>query len=66
MSAESLRVGGLTLEVRRSRRRRTLELIVDRDGTLKVYAPEDTPTNEMVPWVRRKQLWIHGKLATKA
>jgi predicted metal-dependent hydrolase len=65
MSTESLRVDGLTLELRRSPRRRTLELMVDRDGAVKIYAPQGARSDELARWVRRKLLWLHGKLAAK-
>ena len=41
--SETLEIGGLTFEVRRSRRRQTLGLTVDRRGELRIHAPENTP-----------------------
>ena len=40
--SETLEVGGLTFEVRRSLRRKTLGLTVDRGGELRLHAPENT------------------------
>jgi predicted metal-dependent hydrolase len=63
--SETLEVGGLTFDVRRSVRRKTLGLTVDRGGELVVYAPEDAATSELVGWARSRLLWVHGKLASK-
>jgi predicted metal-dependent hydrolase len=62
---ETLEVGGLTFDVRRSIRRRTLALTVDRGGALVIHAPEDTTDHELAQWTRSKLLWVHGKLALK-
>jgi predicted metal-dependent hydrolase len=62
---EMLEVGGLTVEMRRSGRRRTLGLTVDRHGELLVHAPEGEPTTRIETWVRSKQLWVHRRLAAK-
>ena len=45
--SETLEVGGLTFEVRRSLRRKTLGLTVDRGGELRIYAPENTTEHEL-------------------
>ena len=39
--SETLTFDGMTFEVRRSARRRTLEIIVDRGGELRIAAPPD-------------------------
>ena len=61
----TLEVGGLTFEVRRSPRRQTLELTVDRGGELRIHAPENTPEDELARWTRSKLLWVHRTLARK-
>jgi predicted ABC-type ATPase/predicted metal-dependent hydrolase len=66
MGAEALQVQGLTFEVRRGTRRRTLEMIVDRAGALRIHAPEGTASHELAHWATTKLLWVHRKLATKA
>jgi len=66
MIPESLQLDNLSFEVRRSPRRRTLELMVDRGGTLRIYAPNEVASDELIRWVNRKLLWVHGKLAAKA
>lgn len=66
MITESLQLDKLTFEVRRSPRRRTLELMVDRGGALRIYAPNEVESDELIRWISRKLLWVHGKLAAKA
>jgi predicted metal-dependent hydrolase len=63
--SETLEVGGLTFEVRRSWRRQTLGLTVDRGGELRLHAPENTPEQELARWTRSKLLWVHRTLARK-
>jgi hypothetical protein len=63
--SETLEVGGLTFEVRRSLRRQTLGLTVDRGGELRIHAPENTPAQELARWTRSKLLWVHRALARK-
>jgi predicted metal-dependent hydrolase len=63
--SETLEVGGLTFDVRRSVRRTTLGLTVDRGGELVMHAPECAATGELTRWARSRLLWVHRKLATK-
>ena len=63
--SETLEVGGLTFEVRRSLRRKTLGLTVDRGGELVIHAPENTTDHELTQWTRSKLLWVHRTLALK-
>ncbi len=63
--SESLHVGGLIFEVRRSTRRKTLGLTVGRVGELVAYAPTVTTTDELAGWINKKLLWVNGKLALK-
>jgi predicted metal-dependent hydrolase len=62
---ETLQISGLVFEVRRSTRRATFGLIVDRGGELIVHAPVETSSNDLADWTRTKLLWIHRKLAVK-
>jgi hypothetical protein len=62
---EALEVGGLTFEVRRSARRKTLGLTVDRGGELIIHCPEAAARNDLEQWTRGKLLWVHRKLALK-
>lgn len=63
--SETLELSGLTFEVRRSARRRTLGLTVDRGGELVLHAPGSTGHVELTAWARTKLLWVHRKLALK-
>jgi predicted metal-dependent hydrolase len=62
---QTLQLGGLLFEVRRSDRRKTLGLTVDRAGELVAHVPADTSMEELSRWVGRKLLWVHRKLALK-
>ncbi len=63
---ETLQLGGLVFEVRRSDRRKSLGLTVDRGGELVVHVPTLTAADDMAGWVNKKLLWVHRKLALKA
>lgn len=65
MNGESLTIGGLSFEVRRSDRRRTRELTVDRTGDLVVHAPRSADTDELRAWIESKLLWVNRKLLAK-
>ena len=61
-----LQVDDLTFDVRRSDRRRTLEITVDRDGELRLAVPTDADDSLMRDFVQKKRSWIYRKLAEKA
>lgn len=63
--AEHLVVDELTFEVRRSARRRTMELTVDRGGELIITAPPEVSDAVMGAFVREKRFWLYTKLAEK-
>lgn len=62
---ETLVVDDLSFEVRRSPRRKTVGLTVDRDGTLHLAAPPDADRALLQRIVREKQFWLYAKLAEK-
>jgi len=62
---EVLQIDDLQVEVRRSSRRRTVDLIVDRFGDLVINVPESLTRTEVESIVRRKQEWIYTKLGQK-
>lgn len=62
---ETLAIDSLVFEVRRSARRKTLGLTVDRGGELVIYAPESSDPGELARWTRSKLLWVHRKLLKK-
>ncbi len=61
----NLVVGDLRFEVRRSPRRRTVQITVDRGGELVLSAPDTYPERKMADFVREKRFWIFTKLAQK-
>lgn len=63
--SETLQIGELTFEVRRSPRRRTLGLTVDRGGELVIHSPVAETVHELERWARTKLLWVHRKLVLK-
>ena len=64
-SEDILEVGDLTLEVRRSPRRKSVQVTVDREGELILSAPDHCPIATMEHFVQEKRLWIYTKLAEK-
>lgn len=63
---DELVVDDLTLEVRESARRKTLEITVDRGGELVIAAPKGTDRQRLRDFVTEKRYWIYQKLAQKA
>jgi predicted metal-dependent hydrolase len=61
----TLTVGDLQFEVRRSARRRTLGLTVERDGRLVLSAPPDVGGARLERFAKQKRLWVYEKLAAK-
>jgi len=61
----TLTVEDLTFEVRWSNRRKTVELSVERDGSLVILAPSGTADSLLKGYVRDKTFWIYTKLAQK-
>jgi predicted metal-dependent hydrolase len=62
---ETLQLGELVFEVRRSARRKTLGLTVDRAGELVAHVPFGTPVEDLTRWINKKLLWVYRKLALK-
>jgi len=60
-----LQVDDLRFAVKRSSRRRTLEIIVDRGGELVLAAPPEVDEERLCEFVREKRFWIYTKLAEK-
>ena len=63
--ADVLAVDDLQLTVRRSARRRTLEITVERSGELSISAPTDADPALLREFVLEKRFWIYTKLAEK-
>ncbi len=62
---ELLAVDDLTFEVRRSPRRKTLEITLDRGGELIIAAPPETDRTLLAEFVREKRFWLYTKIAEK-
>lgn len=62
---ETLTVDDLTFEVRRSSRRETVEITIDRTGDLILLAPDRAAEDTISGFVQEKREWIFRKLAEK-
>ncbi len=62
---ETLHIADLDFEIRRSKRRKTLGLTVDRAGELVVHVPTETADVDLRRWVESRLLWVHRKLLQK-
>jgi predicted metal-dependent hydrolase len=58
-------IDDLRFNLRRSRRRRTVQITVDRFGELVLSAPEQCDAKILERFVREKRFWIYMKLAAK-
>ncbi len=59
----TLTVHDLRFEVRRSHRRRAMEITVDRGGELILSAPPEVPDAKLRDFVQRKRMWVYKQLA---
>jgi hypothetical protein len=62
---ETVFIDGLSVEVRRSPVRRTVDLIVDRFGDVVINVPESIAGQDVEQIVRKKQGWVYTKLERK-
>lgn len=65
MISETLQIGELNFEVRRSARRRTLGITVERSGGLLLHVPQSAENDEIVQWTNHKLLWVYTKLSAR-
>jgi hypothetical protein len=65
LAMETLTVDELTFEVRRSPRRKTLEITLDRAGDLIIAAPPEVDQERLSAFVREKRFWLYAKMAEK-
>ena len=63
--SEALVVDDLTFEVRRSARRKTMEITLDRGGELVISAPPGVDEDVLAGFVREKRFWLYTKMAEK-
>jgi len=61
----TIAIDDLEFELRGSDQRRSLQVTVDRDGELILFAPANCERAELVDFVREKRFWIYRKLAEK-
>lgn len=62
---DALVVDDLRIAIRRSARRRTMEITVDRTGELLVTAPPEVAVDALRAFVEEKRFWIYTKLAER-
>lgn len=62
---ERLVVDNLVFDVRRSARRKTLEITVDRSGELIIAAPLGVGDDALAAFVKDKKFWLFTKMAEK-
>jgi len=65
MPTRMLTVDGLTFDVRESTRHRTIEIVVERDGSLVLATPRDTPAEALTRFVQENLVWVHARLLEK-
>jgi len=60
---ETILVEDLTFRVKRSERRKTVGLTVERDASLVAHLPKDADISQASELIRTKLVWVHQKLA---
>ena len=65
MNDQVLTVDDLQLTLRRSARRKTLQITVERDSTLILSAPPEVEEQALRQFVAEKSFWIYSRLAEK-
>jgi len=63
--AETILIRDLRVEVQRSPRRKTIELVVERDAEVRLLAPETATRERLEQILNEKLVWIYGKLGRK-
>ncbi len=61
----TLTVDDLSFTLRRSARRKTLQITVERDGELVLLAPPEVDEQLLRQFVQEKSFWIYSRLAEK-
>src|SRR5438094_9669142 len=65
-ASERLVIGDLTFSLRRSNKRKTVGITIDRGGELILTAPDDCPLPKIAEIAHDKRFWVYTKLAEKA
>jgi len=63
---ERLSISGIEVQVRRSDRRQTIGLTVERDGSVVAAVPLSLPAVEIERQLRSRELWLHSALTRRA
>lgn len=61
---ETIRVDDLTFVVKRSERRKTVGVTVERDASLVAHLPKDADLGRAGELIRTRLVWVHQKLAS--
>jgi predicted metal-dependent hydrolase len=61
--SETIHIGELVFSVKRSTRRKTVGITVERDRSLNALLPQDVALDEASKLIETKLLWVHQKLA---
>lgn len=61
---ETIRVDDLTFVVKRSERRKTVGVTVERDASLVAHLPKDADLGRASELIRTRLVWVHQKLAS--
>lgn len=61
--SEIILVDDLTFRVRRSARRKTIGVTIERDSSLVAHLPLDADKAEAADLIRKRAIWVHRKLA---
>jgi len=61
----TLTFGELSFELRESARRRTVEITIERDGSLVLATPPEVPVEKLEHIVDQRRFWIYSKLIQK-
>jgi predicted metal-dependent hydrolase len=64
--SERLSISALDIDVRRSERRQTIGLTVERDGSVTATVPQALSLAEVERQLRARELWLHSALARRA
>lgn len=62
---ETIRIDDLTFLVKRSSRRKTVGLTVERDASLVAHLPEEADIDKAGELIRKKLVWVHQKLCAQ-
>src|SRR5688572_13640919 len=62
---ELLIIDDLQFVIQRSTRRESVSVIIERDGSLRMIAPEQASRSKLEQVARSRQFWVYRKLAEK-